>query len=452
MIGLKNEFQSSSLEEWIDQLKKDLRGEDFSVLLRNDKIEEIEYSTFQHAESGEIAEQSPGHFPFTRGLNTKNNEWSNGFVLTVNSEKESNAKALEILMKGCDLLVFDLSNLKEVNFDNLFQDIQFEYIKTQLLLANSAQMGALKSYFNEVIPETISFIQDSYEIRNDESFLVQLVTELKENQRFAIQVNGFGIQQAGGTTWQEIAFCLSEGHDTLIALMENGLNVDEAAACIHFSVGIGSNYFFEVAKLRALKQNWATIIKAYQPHHNCSYNCEITAQIGFMNKSLKDPYTNLLRQTTETMSAASGGANAIITHPYEACSSNGSSSLSERMALNLSLILKEESYFNQVIDPLGGSYAIEDLTAKIAKKSWALFQQFEKNGGFDKLETKKGFSDEIQQKAAMRLEELKNGSKILIGVNKFPNPDTVSPNSFESTTCPFGLKSINFETELNTVQ
>jgi methylmalonyl-CoA mutase len=452
MIGLKNEFQSSSLEDWIVQLKKELKGDDFSALLRNDTVEEIEYATFQHQDNTHFAAQSPGQFPFTRGLTTESNDWSNGFTLAVESEKDSNSKALDVLMKGCDLLVFDLTSKTEINFDLLFNEIQFEYIKAQIKLGNLKQLKGLKAFFNHSIPATISFNQDSFNLTHDTDLYADLVVELQENQRFAIQVNGYAIQQAGATTWQEIAYCLSQGNDTLSLLMENGLSIDEAAACIHFTIGIGNNYFFEIAKIRALKQNWASIIKAYQPKHNCSYNCYITAQIGLMNKSLKDPYTNLLRQTTESMAAASGGVSALIVHPYDVSSTNGSSNLAERMALNMSLILKEESYFNHVIDPLGGSYAIEGLTSKIGSKSWETFQYLEQNGGFEIEKTKQHFIDQVTNKAKLRIEEFRSISKIIIGVNKFPNPQEVKPNEFISKTSAFGLNTLNFENELIAVK
>lgn len=452
MIGLKNEFKSSSLEDWIAQLTKDLKGEDFSLLLRNDDVEEIAYSTYQHEESAQISQQTPGHFPFTRGLKTSSNDWSNGFFIDVTNEQVANKKALEVLMKGCDLLLFDLSSSNKTNFKALFEGIQFEFIKTQIVLGNSQQLDDLKSYFQQEVPSTITFNQDSFTLKSNVDLSNALLSELKQQQRFTFQMNGFAIQQAGATTWQELAYCLNEGHSAIVYLMENGFTIDEAAACVHFTVGIGSNYFFEIAKLRALKQNWASIIKAYQPAHNCSYNCVITAQIGFMNKSFKDPYTNLLRQTTETMSAAAGGVDAIIVHPYDECTNNGATILSERMALNISLILKEESYFNQVIDPLGGSYAIEDLTLKLAKKSWSVFQQLEEQGNFASIETKNTFVKSVQEKANQRLSNLQNGTSMLIGVTKFPNPQEVKENSFIAKTHAIGLKSINFETELIAVK
>ena len=128
MIGLKKEFASTSLESWIDQLKKDLKGVDFDKLLRKDALEDIEYSTFHHAESSKIESQSPGYFPFTRGLKTKSNEWNNGFKINVTSAETANAKSLDVLMKGCDLLVFDFNN-SSFNWGILFKGIQFKHIK-----------------------------------------------------------------------------------------------------------------------------------------------------------------------------------------------------------------------------------------------------------------------------------------------------------------------------------
>jgi methylmalonyl-CoA mutase len=122
------------------------------------------------------------------------------------------------------------------------------------------------------------------------------------------------------------------------------------------------------------------------------------------------------------------------------------------MALNMSLILKEESYFNHVIDPLGGSYAIEGLTSKIASKSWESFQYLEQNGGFEIEKTKQHFIDQVSNKAKLRIEEFRSISKIIIGVNKFPNPQEVKPNEFSAKTSAFGLNTLNFENELIAVK
>jgi methylmalonyl-CoA mutase len=171
----------------------------------------------------------------------------------------------------------------------------------------------------------------------------------------------------------------------------------------------------------------------------------VTAKIGFLNKSLKDPYTNLLRQTTEVMSAAMGGASQVLCFPYDTASSKGSSEFSQRMATNISLILKEESYLNQVLDAVGGSYAIEQLTEMLADKAWTLFQEIEKQGGLKSSDLMR----KIEQTAQKRVELYKSKQKTLIGINKFPNPDTFDLQWKINNSTYFGLKQLILENEIN---
>jgi methylmalonyl-CoA mutase len=450
MIGLKSTFPSNSLEDWIVQLKKDLKGDDFSKLLRQDEIEEIEFPTYHHAESGEIVSQVPGKYPFTRGLKTSKNGWNNGHVIVVTEEKIANLKALELLMKGCDLLIFDLSNLHSNDWANLFEGIQYEYITAQFKPRNSQQFESLKSFFHQEIPKTIQFNCDFLEHEDTELF-EKLVNCSSQVQFPFCLVDGFSVQQAGATTWQEIAFCLSSGHHYLNRLIQAGFTIDQAAACIHFSIGIGSNYFMEIAKIRALKQVWAAVIKEYAPVHTCTFTCAITANIGWTNKSLLDPHTNLLRQTTEVMSAISGGIDTIVVHPYDSISSNGTSVLSERMALNIPLILKEESYFDGVIDPLGGSYVLEELTQKIARKAWLIFQSLEEKGGIFKQEAQNTLAASVLAKAELKTEEIRSGKKTLIGINKYPNNSPESNYFLEQKTY-LGMQQLIFERALIAIQ
>ena len=137
--------------------------------------------------------------------------------------------------------------------------------------------------------------------------------------------------------------------------MKQGLSIDQAAACVHFYFGISNNYFVESTKFKVFKALWTQIVSAYKPKNYCSNNVMITAVTGFVNKSLKDPYTNLLRQTTEAMSAINGGIDHLIILPYDLNSTNGSTDLSERMALNLSLI-KRRKLLDSVISPTNGAY------------------------------------------------------------------------------------------------
>ena len=122
-------------------------------------------------------------------------------------------------------------------------------------------------------------------------------------------------------------------------------------------------------------QLWSNVIAAYSPQHRCSHNVTVHAFITHMNKSVKDPYTNLLRQTTEVMSAVNGGINSVCVLPYDLYTSKGASELAQRMALNMTNILKEESYFDMVCDALGGSYSLENVQDILTDSAWKTFQK-----------------------------------------------------------------------------
>jgi methylmalonyl-CoA mutase len=208
-------------------------------------------------------------------------------------------------------------------------------------------------------------------------------------------------------------------------------------------MGIGSSYLIEVAKFRALKILWANIVKGYNPIHNCSLNCQITAEVGWVNKSLKDPHTNLLRQTTEAMSAILGGIDRLIIHPYDACSVNSASELAQRSAFNISNLLNEESYLSSVSDVLGGSYAIESLTNELAEKGWELFKRMDVlSAELKEVEWKRI----IEEKMNQRLNSVRNNEITLIGINKFLNPEKVD-NSWLSPETFLGMSYLRLETE-----
>jgi methylmalonyl-CoA mutase len=163
-----------------------------------------------------------------------------------------------------------------------------------------------------------------------------------------------------------------------------------------------------------------------------------------MNKSLKDPYTNLLRQTTEGMSAILGGVDRLIVQPYDACSIEGKSDFSQRLALNISNLLNDESFLNAVCDPLGGSYAIEDLTKTLTEKAWDLFKKLDK---MESMEMNNYLKNSIEFKVQQRIKLLKEGEKLLIGVNKFLNPQ---PHNMEwSARSTFmNMSYVRLETEV----
>lgn len=219
------------------------------------------------------------------------------------------------------------------------------------------------------------------------------------------------IQEAGGTAVQELGYAIAEGVERLA----DAADVDEAAAGIRFVFAVGSNFFFEIAKLRAARMLWARAVSAFQPKRPSSGRMRIDARTALSNKSIYDPYTNLLRVTTEALSAAIGGCDSLTVTPYR---------FPDRLGLNVQRILKEESYLDRVADPAGGSYYVEVLTEALAREGWKLFQQVEAEGGY----TKAGASIQAAIDAARIKKEAAVASRrrTLVGVNNYPNGEETS--------------------------
>ena len=446
MSDFFNEFKTVSKAEWEAQIIADLKGKDPSLLTTKDEIEEIEFTSYMHQEDINTFDESPGDFPFTRGMNRPDNDWKNGAYLKVVEAKTTNKKALNLLNLGADLLIFEAES-SSVDWKTVLDDIKLEYIQTQFILHDKKSFFETHSFLSTKegdITYQLDFLGSDW----TESDFQEISAQFKSKQQRFCAVNGFHLQQAGATTTQEIAFCLSAGHEYLVKLMNEGLTIDEASACISFNIGIGANYFFEIAKIRALKQLWSKIIKAYNPEHNCSFNCYINARIGHLNKSILDPHTNLLRQTTEAMSAISGSVQTLTILPYDLLSSNGTTDLSERMAINISTILKEESYLGKVLDPTGGSYSVENLTLKIGQKAWMFFQKLDSAGGIFNPSTQKLLIQQIETKRKQRIDAFINGKTVGIGMNKYKPAEFVEAK-WKLQNDYLGLQLLVLEHELN---
>ncbi|MFR4037300.1 MAG: methylmalonyl-CoA mutase family protein [Butyricimonas faecalis] len=172
--------------------------------------------------------------------------------------------------------------------------------------------------------------------------------------------NNSGIHRAG------IGFSLAAGVEYLDKLTDAGMDVKDIAPRMRFHFATGSKYFMEIAKLRAARYLWAHIVKAYNPCCDCVCKMNIHAETSEWNKTVYDPNVNMLRTQTETMSATIGGVDSFTVHPYDDIFEK-TNDFSERIARNQQLLLKEESHFDKIVDPAGGSYYIEELTQFIAE-------------------------------------------------------------------------------------
>jgi methylmalonyl-CoA mutase len=182
--------------------------------------------------------------------------------------------------------------------------------------------------------------------------------------------------------------------------------------------------------MRSLRSLWYEVVQAYTEDKQLG-KAYIEAQTGFLNKSLRDPHTNLLRQTTEALSAVVGGIDELSILPYNFYAEKPDLNSTQRLATNIGLLMKEESYMDKVIDPSGGSYNIEELTEKISDKAWSVFQQLEKG-------EQSKFEESIRAVAAKRIQRVSNEDDLHIGVNKYFNPEQSNEDWGKLPSTPFG--------------
>lgn len=435
-VKLFTEFPPVSTQKWVDKIKTDLKGADYDRKLvwktneglnvqpfyRNEDLEEINY-----------LEQLPGNFPFVRGSKISN-DWYIRQNIDVKNVKEANKKALDILMKGVNSIGFSFEKGKKVTeaeLEVLLNEIVLESVELNFEPAHSSKeiISFLKIKTKNVTGSlnydpigkfaiTGAFCE-SYE--KSIEFAKDLVESAKEFQNFkTIGVNGRNFNNAGSSIVQELAFSLSIGADYLTELTEKGLSADDVASQIKFNFGIGSNYFMEIAKIRAARLLWAKIVGAFNPVNMESASLNIHAETSLWNKTVYDPYVNMLRSQTETMSGSLAGVDSFTVQPFNAAYENPTE-FSERIARNQQILLKEEAYFDKVADPSAGSYYIEKLTDSIAEQAWRLFLEIDEKGGFVKALEEGFIQNLIQEIVDKRNKNIENRKEVFLGTNQFPN-------------------------------
>lgn len=231
---------------------------------------------------------------------------------------------------------------------------------------------------------------------------------------------------AGATATQELAFTLATLADAYDSLTDAGLTIDQILPKTMLSVSVGTSYFMEIAKLRALRVLFSQFAGHYSPARP-DPSVFVHAQTSSFYDAVVTPYTNLLRATTEAMAAVVGGCDALTVRPYDAVLGQ-QDEFSNRISRNVSVLLGEESYFGKVADPSAGSYYIENLTHQLAEAAWVLFLDVEQRGGFAKVFASGFVADEIERAYRVKVNAVQQG-RVLVGVTKFQhdeNTDAVS--------------------------
>ncbi|WP_167604750.1 methylmalonyl-CoA mutase family protein [Maribellus sediminis] len=462
------DFSPVSTEEWEAKINADLKGKDYERALVWKTYEGFSVRPYYRQENlagKEYLESLPGEFPYVRGNNKTSNNWLIRQNIFVTDFEAANKKALTILGKGATSLGFLFSDCCAVTKENLavlLKDICLEAAEVNLVCpsddCNLAELFvdhvSAGSWDNKnVVASTATdpigtFVLQGIIASDAVTKLKAVVEKAKAVPNFrTIAVHGKFFANSGASIVQELAFALAQGAEYLTGLTEAGVSIDDAAKAIKFNMGVGNNYFMEIAKLRAGRLLWSKIVEAYGPECKCSAKMIVHSETNRYNKTIYDPYVNMLRTQTEAMSAALGGAHSLTVLPFNAVYEE-TTEFSERIARNQQILLQEESHLNKIADPSAGSYYIETLTESIADEAWKLFLAVQDLGGFIAA-FKAGFvQSEIKAMAAERDKRVAQRRDNILGTNQFPNfTEKMKPGFDGSLFEPIDLTAEGAEVE-----
>ena len=464
------EFPPVSTEQWESVIAVDLKGADYEKKLVWRTAEGFNVRPYYRAENLDgikyLGSQC-GEFPYVRGTG-KDNNWRIVQTIEVGCPKEANAQDTVLLTKGVESIGFVIGDkeFSAADLDTLLSGISVK--NTELVFSGCATKKVAGLFIDKmdkegVDPETVraSFVLDpivkkltlkgTMACKNGQckgfENLASLISKGAAYKRIRfVNVSGEIFHNSGSTIVQELAFTLAAGHEYVVKLMEQGLSVDQVAPALRFSMAISSNYFMEIAKFRAARLLWANIMAPYNPSRGCASKMKVHAVTSKWNMTVYDPYVNMLRGTTEAMSAAVSGVHSIEVLPFDTPYEKPTD-FSARIARNVQLLLKEESHFNQVCDAAGGSYYIENLTNSIAEQAWNLFRQVEEKGGYIAAFEAGFIQDQVEASAAKKNSNIATRRETLLGTNQFPNFNEVADEAITEdvvtgkSTCKCGCAS-----------
>ena len=447
-LNLLADFPAISTQEWKDKIITDLKGADFDKKLVWRTPEGFNVQPFYRQEDLrglKTTVSAPGQFPYVRGTRT-NNEWAiRQNICACENPRKANKLALDILNKGITSLGFCL-NADKLNYryiKNLLKDIDARAININFSICacKAAKLADIlvryygrcgydfKAVYGSINVDPIkNMLLKGKDLSREEvaAKLAETVNACKTlvNDR-VVGVNSVILNNSGAYCAQELAYALAWGAEYMTMMTEAGVPNYLAAREIRFNMGIGGNYFMEIAKFRAGRLLWAKIVEAYKAPiftHALkeAAKMNVCAETSRFNMTIFDAYVNLLRTQTETMSAALAGVDEIVVSPFDVTYERPTE-FAERIARNQQLLLKEEAHFDKVVDPAAGSYYLENLTNSIAAEAWKQFLAIQEQGGFFEMVKAGKIQEAVAANLKARLADVAKRKEVLLGSNQFPN-------------------------------
>ncbi len=413
----------------------------------------------------------PGFAPFTRGPRASmyvGRPWTIRQYAGYSTAEESNAfyrRNLDAGQHGLSI-AFDLATHRGYDSDHprvvgdvgkagvaidtvedmniLFDGIPLDQISVSMTM-NGAVLPVMAMYITAAEQQGVARATLSGTLQNDilKEFMVRntyiypprpsmrIVADIigytaREMPRFnPISISGYHMQEAGATCVQELAFTLADGIEYVRAALDSGLEVDAFAPRLSFFFCIGMNFFMEIAKLRAARELWATLMQEqFSPRDERSLMLRTHCQTSGVSLTALDPYNNIVRTSIEALAAVLGGTQSLHTNSFDEALALPTD-FSARIARNTQLILQEETGVTHTVDPLGGSYYIESLTHSLVVEARKLIDEVEALGGMTKAVEAGMPKLRIEESAAKRQARIDRGEEVIVGVNKYaPDGET----------------------------
>lgn len=441
-------FPIPSFEEWKQEVEKSLKGKPFeklySTTYENITIKPI--YTRRDIESLTHVEQYPGFPGYVRGTRPNGyiqEPWKVSQEISATSPQEWNEIVKHDLARGqteihivLERLGFPVISLDDM--EAMFSDISLD--KYSLRVDAGAQSLSFLALFAAYLQkrqmpftavrgtigmDPIGTLAEtghlSFSLASSYDVMADVAKWAKNNMPHVktVIVRGEPYHNGGANAVQELAFAFATAVEYINACLDRGLAIDDVASQIQFSFAVGSNFFMEIAKLRAARLVWANIVQAFGGSESAQ-KIAMHARTSYFTKTIYDPYVNMLRAAAEAFAATIGGADSLHVSPFDEAI-GPADEFSRRIARNTQLILLEEAHIANVIDPAGGSYYVETLTAQVAEKTWKLFQEIEGKGGIVKALQDGFVQAEVENIAKQRKDNVKKRKEKIVGTNFYAN-------------------------------
>jgi methylmalonyl-CoA mutase len=414
---LLQEFPPVSTQLWEDVIRKDLKGADYAKKLIWQTEEGLAVKPYYRAEDCaglDFSDAPPGAFPYARSARSTG-DWRIREEIDATDFEEANNAAHDALLAGAGEIAF--RSVKPENAEDLGVLLaNLDHVPVYFEDADESLLRLLIVRFDW--QQRLSPISTRWNPLTDLDFAAKVITTAPA-ALVPFTIPGEEFEELGATAVEEIGFTLAAAVDFLAEMQKRNVHPDRAAASITFSFSIGANYFFQMAKLRAFRMMWAQVVESFGGSRE-NAKARIYARTSRWNETVYDPHVNILRGTTEAMSAIFGGADSISVAPFDECYKEPDEA-SRRLARNTQIILKKEALLSRVADPGAGAYCLEVITDYLAREGWKSMQKIEAEGGYSKALVDGLIAQALEKSLAARDKAVVARRRIFTGTSQHAN-------------------------------